>query len=174
MSDSNATVVEQRSGAIDDSTVIRPFEYGHNEKIVDIDFSMKRVRVCLRCDGKLMKKPEYYDDDDFSTEQKKEIVERIGSHPAGPRETLCGAFAGDLMVGYLKMFVFPSEEDMWGIAHCFVSRKYRRQGIATRLSALAKRKAVDSGEGLSFFVCNKPVCRRLLSIGAICTLPEAP
>lgn len=128
-----------------DSIEVRPFEHGDNEKIMDIDFSLKRVRIYMWRDGKLVKGTEYYDDDDFSIEQKKEIVERLGPHPAGPQGAKCGAFAGEVMVGYLIMYLLSPEEQTWAISHSFVSRKYRRQGIATRLFALAKKKAVDVG-----------------------------
>ena len=161
--------LNSKGDATQESIVVWPFEYGDNEKIMDIDFSMKAVRIYTWRDGKLVKGKEYYDDDDFSIEEKKAIVKRIGPHPRGPQHADCGAFAGDVMVGYLIMYLLSPEEQTWAIAHAFVSRKYRRQGIATRMFALAKKKAVEVGAKRICFLSatNESAVDFYLSVGFV-------
>lgn len=134
-----------KSDASQEEIIVRLFERGDSERIMDVDFSMKGVRIYKWLDGKLVKGKEYYDDEDFSSEEKKEIVEKFGPYPSGRHWVKCGAFAGDVMVGFLVMFLYPSEQHMWGISYSFVSRKYQRQGIATRMFALAKTTVLEAG-----------------------------
>ena len=131
-----------KSDASQEEIIVRLFERGDSERIMDVDFSMKGVRIYKWLDGKLVKGKEYYDDEDFSSEEKKEIVEKFGPYPSGRHWVKCGAFAGDVMVGFLVMFLYPSEQHMWGISYSFVSRKYQRQGIATRMFAFSFEAAV--------------------------------
>ena len=141
MSNKNNT----KSDASQEEVIVRLFERGDSERIMDVDFSMKGVRIYKWLDGKLVKGKEYYDDEDFSSEEKKEIVEKFGPYPSGHDWVKCGAFAGDVMVGFLVMFLYPSEQHMWGISYSFVSRKYQRQGLATRMFALAKTTVLEAG-----------------------------
>ena len=128
-----------------ESVVVRLFEYGDNEKLVDIDFSRRRVRVYKWRDGELAKGTEYYDDDDFSTEEKKAMAKRMGPEPAGPGGAKFGAFVGNVMVGTLCILRISEKEQLWKLSQTFVSTEYRRQGIATRLFALAKKRAIEAG-----------------------------
>jgi GNAT superfamily N-acetyltransferase len=138
-----------RSNAINndaspEEVIVRLFEDGDSEKIMDIDFSRKGVRVYKWIDGGLVKGKDRYDDEDFSTEKKKAMVEQYRTRLCLDNVD-CGAFTGDRMVGFLFLFLIPAEKHMWAISHCFVSSNYRRQGIATRMFALAKTKAREAG-----------------------------
>ena len=70
-----------KSDASQEEIIVRLFERGDSERIMDVDFSMKGVRIYKWLDGKLVKGKEYYDDEDFSSEEKKEIVEKFGPIP---------------------------------------------------------------------------------------------
>ena len=71
------------------------------------------------------------------------------------------------MVGFLSMFLFPDETDMWGISHSFVSRSYKRQGIATKMFALAKMAVIEKGaKKICFFsAINESAVAFYLSVG---------
>jgi len=128
-----------------DSVVIRPLEKGDPEKIMNIDFSLEGVTIYMWRDGKLVKGTEYEDGEDLSPDEKKSWIQPVQNGVGELGAIEIGAFRDDSLLGYVCLALLSPEEGMWKLWQTFVTKEYRRNGIATRMFQSAKEESIKRG-----------------------------
>ncbi|MHA2249158.1 MAG: GNAT family N-acetyltransferase [Candidatus Kariarchaeaceae archaeon] len=93
-------------------------------------------------DGKLDLVEEYWDVPEWSNKKKEQIIQYlVDTHDAGG--VVYGAFTGSKVAGIAsldKNFI-GSKKDQLNLAGLWVSRDYRKQGVANQLVKIVKEKA---------------------------------
>jgi len=131
------------------SILLRDLAHGEAHRIAEIDRS-EQIRLGYRVeDGVLRSEPVRWDVPRWTRGATGEPniearIRKLASRlEAG--DTAIGAFDGDLLVGYIVLHALSP--GLAQLAELFVSSRYRRRGIASRLTtALAQRARADGAE----------------------------
>ena len=95
-------------------------------------------------DGNLVLEKEYYDIKGLDNIENRIVnLQKIYDENG----TIYGAFHNDTLVGLvsLKGKLIGKKDDTIQLSSCFVSKDYRKQGIATKLVGMLKEKAMQMG-----------------------------
>jgi ribosomal protein S18 acetylase RimI-like enzyme len=129
------------------STLLRELARGEAERIAEIDRS-EQIRIGYRVeDGVLRSEAVAWDVPRWTRDATGEpnlgarIRQLANRLEAGDR--VIGAFDGELLVGYIALHALGPK--LAQLAELFVSNGYRRQGIASRLTAALLERARASG-----------------------------
>lgn len=125
---------------------IRPIDRIEIEKIRKIDRSEIVTHIYYLIKGELILKEEYYDIKSWHPDEINKIIKR--SYELLDRGgTFYAAFDNSTMIGFvaLENEFIGKNKDQLQLVFLYVSKNFRRQGIATELLDLAKWKARELG-----------------------------